>query len=92
MTCDNPHTDMVGVVNHFPPGQTVLARHKCVGCAYDQGFDHATNGQLPNFDPSNVLENQKPPFRHKDACVAYCRGYIFGREQLLQENRLKRTP
>lgn len=50
-------------------------RWKCAGCAYDQGVEHATNGNVrkPNL---NILDqSQAGTVRHKDPVEAYNLGY-----------------
>lgn len=53
-------------------------RHKCAGCAYDQGFEDAINGydNAIRLDELNI--SQAGTVRHKDPIEAYKLGYEAG--------------
>jgi hypothetical protein len=37
--CKKDHSDVLTVLENLPDSQTVIkGRHKCAGCAYDEGF------------------------------------------------------
>lgn len=63
----------------LPEGQKVNeGRHKCAGCAYEQGYFHGSNGMYPNFDPLVLDDSQAGIVRHKNAEAAYNMGYTDG--------------
>ena len=53
-------------------------RWKCVGCAYDQGFDDAVNGNPKGVRLNALPQSQAGTGRHKDPTVAYEWGYTAG--------------
>lgn len=53
-------------------------RHKCAGCAYNQGFAHGQAGQEPHFEPDALPWSQAGVVRHKSAAAAYALGYAAG--------------
>ncbi len=53
-------------------------RHKCAGCAYDQGLIDGTQGLEPNFRPDDLNWSQAGVVRHKSALAGYMMGYVDG--------------
>ncbi len=53
-------------------------RHKCAGCAYDQGFNHARAGNPKNLNLDSLNKSQAGEVRHKDPTIAYDLGYAAG--------------
>lgn len=53
-------------------------RHKCAGCAYDQGFNHSRAGNPKNLDLDSLNKSQAGEVRHKDPTIAYELGYAAG--------------
>jgi hypothetical protein len=64
---------------HFPIDQGGYGRHKCAGCAYENGFLDGTNrrDQL-NVDLDNLPLSQAGTVRHKSPHAAYAKGYYDG--------------
>lgn len=65
--------------NGLPDDQSMGARHKCCGCAYEQGLLDGHRGNPANPNPANWLESQAGDQRHKSANDAYQLGYNAGR-------------
>jgi hypothetical protein len=65
--------------DELSPAQGGDGRHKCAGCAYDQGRDDALNNREPNCDPDALPESQAGTVRHKDVYEAYTLGYEVGK-------------
>lgn len=57
-------------------------RHKCPGCAYEQGFNDAKNGVAANPNPSLWLISQAKSGRHKDPMAAYRLGFFDGKKNI----------
>ena len=53
-------------------------RHKCAGCAYDQGFADAQAGKSSGIRLSELPQSQAGTVRHKDPLEAYNLGYGDG--------------
>lgn len=53
-------------------------RHKCAGCAYDQGYDHAKSGLAKGLNLDVLDKSQAGEVRHKDPVFAYDLGYAEG--------------
>ena len=63
----------------LPESQKVLeARHKCAGCAYEQGHEHGSAGEEPNFKSEEIDFSQAGIVRHKSPQAAYNLGYSDG--------------
>lgn len=66
-------------LNALPEDQGGNGRHKCAGCAYDQGYFFAQNGiSKMNFDPTELDDSQAGTVRHKDVNAAFELGYEDG--------------
>lgn len=59
------------------------ARHKCAGCAYEQGLKDGLAGCEQKTDFSFLPYSQAKKVRHKDAVEAYKEGYEEGRNRSL---------
>lgn len=70
----NPIFDALG------PSQAGEGRHKCVGCAYEAGFNDGFNGLPADFAKASehLDDSQAGTGRHKDANEAYLIGYSNG--------------
>lgn len=77
-TCNKDHRkDQMFEI--LPASQTYYAgRHKCAGCAYEQGVADGTSGVEPNFRPEEILDSQAQSVRHRSALAAYMMGYTDG--------------
>ena len=53
-------------------------RHKCAGCAFDQGFEDAINGNENGIRLDELNTSQAGTVRHKDPIEAYKMGYEAG--------------
>jgi len=55
------------------------ARHRCTGCAYEEGIKDAINKKpMAKVLSSHIPESQAGAGRHKDAYEAYILGYKDG--------------
>lgn len=57
-------------------------RHKCAGCAYEQGYEHARNGMFKQPRLKDLDQSQAGTVRHKDPVAAYNLGYEDGLRSL----------
>jgi hypothetical protein len=57
-------------------------RWKCVGCAYDQGYNDAVNGDPKGIRLAALPQSQAGTGRHKDPTIAYEWGYGDGLRSL----------
>jgi hypothetical protein len=63
----------------LPEGQAYSeGRHKCAGCAYDQGYADGLAGYEPHFRPEEIDFSQAGVVRHKSALASYNMGYTDG--------------
>ena len=77
MACTSEHRylpDLEGL----PDSQAGDGRHRCAGCAYEQGYDHGFGGLASQFDVSLLEDSQAGTGRHKDVTAAYSLGYRNG--------------
>lgn len=63
----------------LPEAQSGEARHKCCGCAYEQGLKDGRSGHASNPTPSEWKTSQAQSVRHKDSYEAYKLGYNDGK-------------
>lgn len=56
-------------------------RHKCAGCAYEEGFVDAQFGNSPKTDFTHLPYSQAGKVRHKDVGEVYKLGYQDGKKQ-----------
>lgn len=61
-----------------------VERHKCAGCAYEQGFNDAINGNRKNIRLNELDQSQAGNVRHKDPVAAYDMEYSDGLNSLQQ--------
>ncbi|WP_081701839.1 hypothetical protein [Oleidesulfovibrio alaskensis] len=64
--------------DELSPAQGGDGRHKCAGCAYDQGRDDGKEGRNANCNPDSLPESQAGTIRHKNVNEAYALGYQHG--------------
>lgn len=55
-------------------------RHKCAGCAYEEGFKDGTAGVPRKTNFSHLPDSQAGTIRHKDVKAAYDKGYEKGQQ------------
>jgi len=66
----------------LPEGQAYHeGRHKCAGCAYEQGKADGLARVEPNFRPDEIDYSQASTVRHKSALAGYNMGYTDGLRQ-----------
>lgn len=53
-------------------------RHKCAGCAYEQGLEDGRNGNTKHLSYNVLPESQAGTGRHKSVQAAYDLGYAEG--------------
>ena len=78
--CEKEHRYM-RVLEKVPPSQAQPGRHKCAGCAYDQGLQDGMRGRKMHLDARTLHDSQAGTGRHKDVHVAYAMGYVDGLRQ-----------
>lgn len=81
MNCEKNHTNLTNIMDKLPEGQLGPGRHKCAGCAYEQGVkDGKARKMILNINLilKNLPTSQAKPQRHKDAHIAYFKGYYDG--------------
>lgn len=64
----------------LPNDQCIFnGRHKCVGCAYDNGYSLGLiKSQTMNIDYTTLPNSQAGTGRHKSVQAAFARGYLDG--------------
>ena len=77
MLCQDNHR-YLPVLADLPDSQAGTGRHRCAGCAYQQGYDRAIAGHAPNFDANALNDSQAGTGRHKDVHYAYNLGFSHG--------------
>jgi hypothetical protein len=77
MTCNKEHRYLPSFED-LPDSQAGPGRHKCCGCAYEQGYDDAINGHVRNLKADELDYSQAGTGRHKDVQSAYNLGYSLG--------------
>ncbi len=80
MLCTDNHRYLQDL-EALPDSQAGLGRHRCAGCAYQQGYDHAFEGQGRRLDIDSLNDSQAGAGRHKDVYAAYDLGYSHGLRQ-----------
>ncbi len=77
MICNSKHR-FISALDELPDSQAGEGRHKCAGCAYAQGFNHAIEGQPSRLVEQLLNDSQAGTGRHKDVQAAYDIGYREG--------------
>jgi len=77
MLCSKNHR-FLPVLDTLEENQAGPGRHKCAGCAYELGYDHATKGYERHLDYNLLKDSQAGTGRHKDCQAAYNMGYFNG--------------
>lgn len=76
--CHNSHR-YSPVFAQLPEDQGGSGRHKCCGCAYEQGFQQGLNRRTQPWVNLDALpESQASYVRHKSPQAAYAMGYRDG--------------
>lgn len=79
--CRKDHSQIASILKNLTTAQSGAGRHKCAGCAYEQGYQDGFK-QLKNININETLKNlnesQAGPQRHKNAKEAYELGYQKG--------------
>ena len=66
------------VLEDIEERQAGPGRHKCAGCACEQGYTDALNGRGRYLDANSLRDSQAGTGRHKDVETAYRLGYTLG--------------
>jgi len=77
MICEREHR-YIPILENLSESQAGPGRHKCAGCAYEQGQHDAENGDERHLDPRTLDESQAGTGRHIDVQAAYEMGYTLG--------------
>jgi len=76
--CDKEHRYW-DIFDTFPVDQGGYGRHKCAGCAYENGFqDGLKRKDQLNVNLNNLPISQAGTIRHKSPHAAYAKGYFDG--------------
>ena len=62
----------------LPDSQGGDGRHKCAGCAYEQGYDDGFEGRGRQPNLEQWSDSQAGTGRHRDVWAAYDLGYGLG--------------
>lgn len=67
----------------LPSAQSEPGRHKCAGCAYEQGFEDGLNNQASRYVAivEHLPYSQAGTVRHTSPEEAYRLGYRHGQER-----------
>ena len=87
--CKKDHSDIASILNSLTYGQYGSGRHKCAGCAYEQGFkDGLYRIENVNIEQrmQTLDESQAGVQRHKSAQEAYVLGYQNGLAESKKES------
>ena len=77
MICNKNHR-YAQILESLPDDQSGSGRHKCAGCAYEQGLIDGLNNNPMNLDYDSLGDSQAGAARHKDVYEAYKLGYQKG--------------
>lgn len=89
ITCSKNHDNITDIIIELSQSQSGAGRHKCAGCAYEEGFRLGLEGKTK--EPFNkvaelILFNQSGVFRHKNVREAYDIGFKKGKEKSKEQN------
>ena len=76
-TCRSGHR-YLPILEGLPDNQGGPGRHKCAGCAFQQGSDDSFEGRGRHLNVGSLLNSQAGTGRHKDIWAAYSLGYDLG--------------
>ena len=76
--CQSEHRYLPSL-EELPDSQGGSGRHKCAGCAFQQGYDDGLEGRGRQINSDSLLDSQAGTGRHKDIWGAYDLGYDLGR-------------
>ncbi len=79
MNCNKGHRN-APILESLPDSQSGIGRHKCAGCAYEQGVIDGLNNALKRLDCNTLNDSQAGSGRHKDVFEAYELGYAKGQK------------
>ncbi|KGQ42083.1 hypothetical protein JP30_02465 [Gallibacterium anatis IPDH697-78] len=68
------------MLGSLPESQAGAGRHKCAGCAYEDGYADGFNNRNSSFNPEKYPKSQAGTARHKDVKKAYELGYQNGQK------------
>lgn len=90
--CDQQHR-YAAFFDTLPDSQGEEGRHKCAGCAYEQGFNAGLNNQQSNYAGivQNLPDSQAGTVRHKAPEAAYNRGYDEGKAKFSDSQKNTET-
>lgn len=78
MICNDPHRNDTRWAT-LPDDQGGSGRHKCVGCAYEAGFQQGSSlSYQVTIDLDSLHDSQAGPGRHKSPHAAFAQGYLEG--------------
>lgn len=77
MICNKNHR-YAPILESLPDDQSGSGRHKCAGCAFEQGVLDGLNNNPMNLDYESLNDSQAGSGRHKDVYEAYKLGYQKG--------------
>ncbi|MFC1948438.1 hypothetical protein ACFLXY_11035 [Chloroflexota bacterium] len=72
--CTKPHRYW-SVLDNLPDSQADTGRHRCAGCAYEQGYDDYVARRRNHLNTNKLKYSQAGSARHKDIQAAYELGY-----------------
>lgn len=77
MICKKEHRYLPDLES-LPESQAGEGRHRCAGCAFEQGYDDAFEGRGSHLDTDLIEDSQAGAGRHKEVQAAYELGYSNG--------------
>ena len=75
--CQSEHR-YLPILEDLPDSQDGDGRHKCTGCAFEQGRDDGFEGRERQPNLNQWSESQAGTGRHKDVWAAYDLGFGLG--------------
>lgn len=78
--CDKKHTNAEVLKNVRSSQSNKEGRHKCAGCAYEEGFKDGFNNIKRKIEELNLPDSQAGKGRHKSALHAYELGWEDGQK------------
>ena len=77
LICQSEHRYLPSLED-LPDSQGGIGRHKCAGCAFQQGYDDGFEGRVREPNSDRWLDSQAGMARHKDVWAAYDLGFGLG--------------
>ena len=79
--CEENHANLEDILSNIKHDQGGGSRHKCAGCAYNEGYKLGKEGTT-EYDLKKIIDklpfSQKLPERHRDPKEAFAEGYRHG--------------